>query len=212
MAAYQCPRRVDFHEFGRKRCALFVTIDDMDTSLRPLTSLRCKRFGGDATGPRLARRAPGRVPVRLMLDDFANLDVGELRRRPLPSRAAAEIDCVQSSPNRSPSWKRATASRRRTRSDRQLRPSVGPGVSGRGDGALFQLAREQTRRKFACHADRSLVAVPARACGRVRQGLPAGAASALRRPCGLRAGRSRVQTLRRCGWTTSTRSFSTSRS
>lgn len=39
MAAYQCPRRVDFHEFGRKRCALFVTIDDMDTSLRPLTSL-----------------------------------------------------------------------------------------------------------------------------------------------------------------------------
>lgn len=39
MAAYESSRRVNFRHLGRKRCALFVTIDDMDASLRPLTSL-----------------------------------------------------------------------------------------------------------------------------------------------------------------------------
>ena len=34
MAAYESSRRVNFRHLGRKRCALFVTIDDMDASLR----------------------------------------------------------------------------------------------------------------------------------------------------------------------------------
>lgn len=189
MAAYQCPRRVDFHEFGRKRCALFVTIDDMDTSLRPLTSLFIRQAFSSLCDAADHGSPDGRlaVPVRLMLDDFANLNVANFDNI-LSVTRSREISCTIVCQTQQP----AGSALRQAGGEldhRQLRPSVGPGVSGRGDGALFQLAREQTRRKFACHADRSLVAVPARACGRVRQGLPAGAASALRRPCGLRAGR-----------------------
>ena len=77
MAAYQCPRRVDFHEFGRKRCELFVTIDDMDTSLRPLTSLFIRQAFSSLCDAADHGSPDGRlaVPVRLMLDDFANLNV-----------------------------------------------------------------------------------------------------------------------------------------
>ena len=75
MAAYRHPRRVDFRELGRRRCALFVTIDDMDRSLDKLTSLfiqqafssLCRSADRDYPDHRLP------VSVRFVLDDFANL-------------------------------------------------------------------------------------------------------------------------------------------
>lgn len=75
MAAYESSRRVNFCHLGRKRCALFVTIDDMDRSLDKLTSLfiqqafssLCRSADRDYPDHRLP------VPVRFVLDDFANL-------------------------------------------------------------------------------------------------------------------------------------------
>ena len=75
LASYRCPDQVDFHALGHERRALFVTMDDMDKSLAPLTSLfvlqafrsLCAHADADCEGGRLP------VPVRFMLDDFANL-------------------------------------------------------------------------------------------------------------------------------------------
>ena len=75
LASYRCPDQVDFHALGHERRALFVTMDDMDKSLAPLTSLfvlqafrsLCAHADADCEDGRLP------VPVRFMLDDFANL-------------------------------------------------------------------------------------------------------------------------------------------
>ena len=95
MAAYQCPRRVDFHEFGRKRCALFVTIDDMDASLRPLTSLFVRQALTTLVDEADHNTRDGRlaVPVRLMLDDFANLNVANFDNI-LSVTRSREISCT----------------------------------------------------------------------------------------------------------------------
>ncbi len=71
---YTAPDRVDFARYGHERRALFVTISDVDRSLDSLTSL----FVAQAFGAliREANRCPGGrlpQPVRLFLDDFANL-------------------------------------------------------------------------------------------------------------------------------------------
>lgn len=73
---YERPRQVDFARMGHERVALFATVSDVDHSLDPLTSL----FVTQAIWGLLreADRCPeGRlpVPVRLMLDDFSNLNV-----------------------------------------------------------------------------------------------------------------------------------------
>ena len=75
LASYRCSDQVDFHALGHERRALFVTMDDMDKSLAPLTSLfvlqafrsLCAHADADCEDGRLP------VPVRFMLDDFANL-------------------------------------------------------------------------------------------------------------------------------------------
>ena len=74
MASYERPQQVDFAALGHKKCALFVTMDDLDHSMTALTSLFVRqafcslRDEADASeGGRLP------VPVRFMLDDFANL-------------------------------------------------------------------------------------------------------------------------------------------
>ena len=73
-ALYEMPRQVDFARMGHERVALFVTMSDIDHTLEPLTNL----FIAQAL-QELMREADhcdeGRlpVPVRLMLDDFANL-------------------------------------------------------------------------------------------------------------------------------------------
>lgn len=71
----QQSRQIDFRSFGREKRALFVTIDDMDRSLDKLTSLfiqqafssLCRSADCDYPDHRLP------VPVRFVLDDFANL-------------------------------------------------------------------------------------------------------------------------------------------
>lgn len=75
LASFRRPEQVDFRKLGHARHALFVTMDDMDRSLAPLTSLfvrqafqsLCAHADADCEGGRLP------VPVRFMLDDFANL-------------------------------------------------------------------------------------------------------------------------------------------
>ncbi len=75
LASFRRPRQVDFLALGHEKRALFVTMDDMDKSLAPLTSLfvrqaftsLCAHADTDCVGGRLP------IPVRFMLDDFANL-------------------------------------------------------------------------------------------------------------------------------------------
>ncbi|MDY2777844.1 MAG: type IV secretory system conjugative DNA transfer family protein [Collinsella sp.] len=75
-ALYHHPRQVDFARMGRERIALFVTVSDIDHSLEPLTSLFISQAFSSLI--READRCPEGslpVPVRLMLDDFANLRI-----------------------------------------------------------------------------------------------------------------------------------------
>lgn len=78
LAMYDNPDRIDFAELGRRKCALFVTISDVDHSLAPLTDtfvFQCLT--------QLMRSADGYeegllpVPVRLFLDDFGNLRIND---------------------------------------------------------------------------------------------------------------------------------------
>lgn len=73
---YTAPRRVDFAELAERPRALFVTVSDIDRTIDPLTSLFVDQAikelvrAADRTGDgRLT------VPVRFMLDDFANLRI-----------------------------------------------------------------------------------------------------------------------------------------
>ena len=75
LATFRRPSQVDFRALGDEKRALFVTMDDMDRSLAPLTSLfirqafqsLCNYADAECEGGRLP------VPVHFMLDDFANL-------------------------------------------------------------------------------------------------------------------------------------------
>lgn len=74
MASFERPRQVDFAELARSPHALFVTIDDLDHSMSALTSLFVHQaFCSlcDVADASEGGRLP--VPVRFMLDDFANL-------------------------------------------------------------------------------------------------------------------------------------------
>lgn len=73
---YTRTHQVDFTRLGHSRRALFVTISDIDRSIDPLTGLFVTQ--AFAMLIREADAQPdGRlpVPVRLMLDDFANLNI-----------------------------------------------------------------------------------------------------------------------------------------
>ena len=76
---YTDANQIDFAAMGRERRALFITVSDLDRSLDPLTNLFvAQAFAG------LIRHADvqpdGRlaVPVRFMLDDFANLQMPQI--------------------------------------------------------------------------------------------------------------------------------------
>lgn len=74
-ASYSHPRRIDFEKFAQGKHALFVTIDDMDRSLDGLTSLFVRQAFtslADYADHQCANHALP-IPVRFMLDDFANL-------------------------------------------------------------------------------------------------------------------------------------------
>lgn len=75
--SYTNPNRIDFSSFGREKRALFVTVDDIDHSLEGLTSLFIEqaftRLCSSADRDYTEHRLP--IPVRFILDDFANLNI-----------------------------------------------------------------------------------------------------------------------------------------
>ena len=75
--SYSNPNRIDFSSFGREKRALFVTIDDLDHSLEGLTSLFVQQafthLCASADHDYADHKLP--VPVRFILDDFANLNL-----------------------------------------------------------------------------------------------------------------------------------------
>ena len=75
MSAYRHPKQVDFRSFGRRKRALFVTVSDLDRSLDRLTSMFVRQafcaLCDSADNDYAEHRLP--VPVRFVLDDFANL-------------------------------------------------------------------------------------------------------------------------------------------
>lgn len=75
LASFRKPEQIDFCDLGRERRVLFVTMDDMDRSLAPLTSLFVRQAFSSLCDFADASCEGGRlpVPVRFLLDDFANL-------------------------------------------------------------------------------------------------------------------------------------------
>ena len=75
LASFRKPEQIDFRDLGRERRVLFVTMDDMDRSLAPLTSLFIRQAFSSLCDFADASCEGGRLPmpVRFMLDDFANL-------------------------------------------------------------------------------------------------------------------------------------------
>lgn len=75
LASFRKPEQIDFCDLGCERRVLFVTMDDMDRSLAPLTSLFVRQAFSSLCDFADASCVGGRlpVPVRFMLDDFANL-------------------------------------------------------------------------------------------------------------------------------------------
>ncbi|MDO5335665.1 MAG: type IV secretory system conjugative DNA transfer family protein, partial [Coriobacteriia bacterium] len=75
LASFRRPNQIDFRDFGCQRRILFVTMDDMDRSLAPLTSLFVRQAFSSLCDYADTWCPGGRlpVPVRFMLDDFANL-------------------------------------------------------------------------------------------------------------------------------------------
>lgn len=145
MAAYRHPRRVNFRHLGRKRCALFVTIDDMDASLRPLTSLFVRQAFLTLCDEADHNTPDGRltVPVRLILDDFANLNLANFDNV-LSVIRSREISCtVCAKP--SASLRRATASLQRTQSSATATTSLSWGFRTRRRRATSACARISRR-------------------------------------------------------------------
>lgn len=75
LASFRRVDQIDFCDLGRERRVLFVTMDDMDRSLAPLTSLFIRQAFSSLCDFADAKCEGGRlpVPVRFMLDDFASL-------------------------------------------------------------------------------------------------------------------------------------------
>lgn len=76
LTMYDHPRQVDIARMGHEPVALFVTVSDIDHSLKPLTNL----FVSQALQALMheADRCPGGMlpfPVRFLLDDFSNLSI-----------------------------------------------------------------------------------------------------------------------------------------
>ncbi len=76
---YRECHQVDFASMGHTPCALFVTVSDIDRNLDPLTGLFITQAIMGLI--READRQPDGslpVPVRFMLDDFANLQIPQI--------------------------------------------------------------------------------------------------------------------------------------
>lgn len=77
LASFCRKEQIDFRDLGREKRALFVTMDDMDRSLAPLTSLFVRQAFASLCDFADTRCEAGRlpIPVRFILDDFANLSL-----------------------------------------------------------------------------------------------------------------------------------------
>ncbi len=76
LAAFKREPQIDFAEFGHRQCALFVKMSDTDRSLDKLTSMFVRQAFSSLM--READSCPDHrlpVPVRFVLDDFANLNL-----------------------------------------------------------------------------------------------------------------------------------------
>lgn len=96
--SYANPNRIDFSSFGQEKRALFVTVDDIDHSLEGLTSLFIEqaftRLCSSADRDYTEHRLP--IPVRFILDDFANLNIPHIDDMPAVIRSreiSATIIC-----------------------------------------------------------------------------------------------------------------------
>lgn len=165
MAAYRHPRRVDFRELGRRRCALFVAIDDMDTSLRPLTSLFVRQvlttLVDEADHNTRDRRLA--APVRLMLDDFANPNVANFDNI-LSVTRSREISCTVVC--QSVSQLEA----------RHGKPAANSIIGNCDHQLVLGFQDEETARYFSLRANKpaaSLLATPARRWWLFERGCPA---------------------------------------
>ena len=75
IALYRMEKKVDFARMGHQRVALFVTVSDVDHSLRPLTDLFVTQALQELIEEADSCAGMLPVPVRLLLDDFSNLRV-----------------------------------------------------------------------------------------------------------------------------------------
>ena len=165
MAAYRHPRRVDFRELGRRRCALFVTIDDMDASLRPLTSLFVRQAFSTLCDEADRNTPDGRptVPVRFILDDFANLNLANFDNV-LSVIRSREISCTVVC---------QTVSQLEARYGKPAANSI---IGNCDHQLVLGFQDEETARYFSLHANKpaaSLLATPARRWWLLERGCPA---------------------------------------
>ena len=76
VALYHAERKVDFARMGHEKVALFVTVSDVDNSLRPLTNLFVSQaLQGFIDEADTCEGGMLPQPVRLFLDDFSNLNI-----------------------------------------------------------------------------------------------------------------------------------------
>ncbi len=77
---YTKEEQIDFAKLGREKCAVFVTVSDLDRSLTPLVNLFITQafytllYSADKDYP--DHMLP--VPVRFFLDDFCNLQIPDM--------------------------------------------------------------------------------------------------------------------------------------
>ena len=162
---YIADERVDFRELGRRRCALFVTNDDMDASLRPLTSLFVRQALTTLVDEADHNTRDGRlaVPVRLMLDDFANLNVANFDNI-LSVTRSREISCTVVC---------QTVSQLEARYGKPAANSI---IGNCDHQLVLGFQDEETARYFSLRANKpaaSLLATPARRWWLFERGCPA---------------------------------------
>lgn len=95
LESFARPDQLDFRTLGVEKRAVFVTMDDLDDSLAPLTSLFVRQAFSSLCDFADTECADGRlpVPVCFMLDDFANLTLPGFDRV-LSVVRSREISCT----------------------------------------------------------------------------------------------------------------------
>lgn len=183
LASFRKVQQIDFCDLGRERRALFVTMDDMDRSLAPLTSLFIRQAFSSLCDFADTRCDGGRlpVPVRFMLDDFANLTLPSFDDV-LSVIRSREVSCTIICQTVSQLEARLRPGSGEL-DHRELRPPSGAGLPRRTNGEVFRATRQQAALDASRDTIRKLVAIRARPPRRVRARLCARAAPAVSGVC-----------------------------